>query len=47
MDLTKAYALVRKEELNNILNEFYFPLELVKLIVMSLNETLRKILTGK
>jgi hypothetical protein len=43
----KAYDLVRREVLYNILIEFGFPMKLVKLIKMCLNETYTRVRIGK
>jgi len=43
----KAYDLVRREVLYNILIEFGFPLKLVRLIKMCLNETCSRVRVGK
>jgi hypothetical protein len=43
IDFKKAYDLVRREELYNILIEFEVPMKLVRLIKMCLNETYSKI----
>jgi hypothetical protein len=43
----KAYVLLRREVLYNILIEFGVPLRLVRLIKMCLNETYRKVRIGK
>jgi hypothetical protein len=43
----KAYDLVRREVLYNILIEFGIPLKLVRLIKMCLNEMYSKVGVGK
>jgi hypothetical protein len=47
MDFSKAYDLVRREVLYNILIQFGIPRKLVRLIKMCLNETYSKIPIGK
>jgi hypothetical protein len=47
LDFMKAYDLVRREVLYNILLEFGIPKKLVKLIKMCSNETYRKVCVGK
>jgi hypothetical protein len=47
IDFKKAYDLVRKEVLCNILIEFGVPMKLVRLIKMCLNETYSKVHIGK
>jgi hypothetical protein len=47
VDFKKAYNLVKREVLYNILLEFGTPKKLVRLIKMYLNETHRKIHVGK
>jgi hypothetical protein len=46
IDFRKAYDLVRREELYNILIEFEVPIKLVRLIKMCLNETYSKVHMG-
>jgi len=43
IELKKAYDLVRREVLCNILIEFGIPMKLVRLIKMCLNETYSRI----
>ena len=43
----KAFDLVRGEVVYNILIEFDFPMKLVKVIKMYLNETYRRVGVGK
>jgi hypothetical protein len=47
VDFKKAYDLVRREVLYNILIEFGIPLILVRLIKMCLNETYSRVRVGK
>jgi hypothetical protein len=47
MDLKKAYDLVKREVLYNILLQFCIPKKLVRLIKMSLNETYSKVHVGE
>jgi hypothetical protein len=47
IDFKKAYDLVRREVLYNILTEFVIPMKLVGLIKMCLNETYSTVRIGK
>jgi len=47
IDLKKAYDLVRREVLYNILIEFGIPMKLVRLIKIFLNETYIRVRFGK
>jgi hypothetical protein len=47
VDFKKAYDLVRRELLNNILTEFGVPMKLVRLIKMCLNEAYSRVHIGK
>jgi hypothetical protein len=47
IDFKKAYDLLRREVLYNILIEFEIPIKLVRLIKMCLNETYSKVRIGK
>jgi len=47
IDFKKAYDLVRREVLYNILIEFGIPMKLVRLIKMCLNETCSRVWVGK
>jgi hypothetical protein len=47
VDFKKAYDLVRREVLYNILLEFGIPKKLVRIIKMCLNETYNKVRIGK
>ena len=47
IDLKKAYDLVRREVLYNILIEFGVPMKLARLIKISLNETYSTVRVGK
>ena len=47
LDLEKAYDLVRREGLYNILIEFSIPMKVVRLIKMCLNETCDRVQVGK
>ena len=47
LDLKKAYDLVKREDLHNILVEFSIPMKLVRLIKVRLIETCSRTLVGK
>jgi hypothetical protein len=47
IDFKKAYDLVKREVLYNVLLEFGIPKNLVRLIKMYLNETYSKVCVGK
>jgi len=47
IDFKKAYDLVNRQVLYNILLEFSVPKKLVRLIKMLLNETYSEVLVGK
>jgi sorting nexin-29 len=47
IDFKRAYELVRKEVLHNIVIEFGVPMKLVGAIKMCLNETYSKVCIGK
>ena len=47
IDFKKAYDLVRRVVLYNILIEFGIPMQLVRLIKMFLNETYSRVQVGK
>jgi hypothetical protein len=47
IDFKKAYDLVRRDVLYNVLIRFVVPMNLVRLIKMCLNETYSKVRMGK